>query len=145
MVLRLTWLFGLPERCKKTNSNIIWNIIKSAMKNQQIKLPQNEHRGITYICDLLKNFDKILDLPSGFYNTGSENDLSTYEVGEIILKELELGSKIEEILIKDIERYKTLSRDLRISNSKLKDYGIYFSNTEEAISNCVSDFSFKIV
>jgi hypothetical protein len=29
-----------------------------------------------------------------------------------------LKDRIEEILIKDVERYKTLNKDLRISNSK---------------------------
>lgn len=141
-VLRLTWLFGLPERYKKTNSNIIWNIVKAAMKNQQTKFPAHEYRGITYIYDLLKNFDKILSLPGGVYNTGSENNLSTYEIAEIVLKEMGLSHRIEEILIKDVERYKIQNRDLRISNNKLKNYNIYFNNTEEAVSNCIRDFLF---
>lgn len=145
VILRFTWLFSLPERHKKTNSNIIWNIVKAAMKNEHIKLPANEYRGITYIYDLLKNFDKILKLPGGVYNTGSENNSSTYEIAKVILKEIGLDYRIEEILIKDDERYKILNRDLRICNNKLKNHDICFNSTEESIGNCIRDFLFKIV
>lgn len=144
VILRLTWLFSLPERHKKINSNIIWNIVKSAMKNEYIKFPACEYRGMTYIYDLLKNFDKILNLPSGIYNAGSENNLSTYEIAGVVLKEMGLNDRIEEILIKDVEKFKIQNRDLRISNNKLKNYNIYFKSTEEAVRNCVNDFSFKI-
>lgn len=39
---------------------------------------------MTYVYDLVKNFNKIFEIPFGIYNTGSENNLSTYNVGKII-------------------------------------------------------------
>lgn len=144
VILRLTWMFSLPEKNKKTNSNIVWNTVKAAMKNKRINLPANEYRGITYVHDLIKNFDRIFDLPCGIYNAGSENNLSTYEIGKIVLKEMGLDYRISDILIRDTERYKTKSRDLRISNSKLKSLGINFQDTEEAVRSCIKDFSFNI-
>jgi dTDP-4-dehydrorhamnose reductase len=140
VILRLTWLFSLPERNVKINSNIIWNLVKAVMKNQPVTLPANEYRGITYVYDLISNFDKLLDLPKGVYNTGSENNLSTYEVGKVILKNMGLEYRIEELLIKDTERYKENNRDLTICNNKLKDQDICFTNTEEAVSRCIRDF-----
>lgn len=142
VILRLTWLFDLPARHKKTNSNIVWNIAKALMENKAIKFPANEYRGITYVYDLVKNFDKIIDLPAGVYNAGSENNLSTYEVAEKVVDAMRLSYRVEEILIKDIERYKEKNRDLRISNDKLKNYGVFFTNTEEAVRNCINDFLF---
>lgn len=142
-ILRLTWLFDLPERNKKTNSNIVWNIVKAAMKSKTVSFPTNEYRGITYVHELIKNFDRILNLPSGIYNTGSENNLSTYEVAEVVVKALGLENRSKEILIKDTERYKEKNRDLRISNNKLKNCGVFFSGTEEAVRNCINDFLFK--
>lgn len=143
-ILRLTWLFGLPERNLKTNSNIIWNLVKGALKNESITLPVNEYRGITYVYDLLNNFGKILYLPKGIYNTGSENNLSTYEVAKIVLERMGLAWRIEELLIKDMERYKETPRDLRISNKKLRNHNIYFTSTEESVSKCISDFSYQM-
>lgn len=35
------------------------------MKNKAIRFPVNEYRGITYVYDLVKSFDKIIDLPVG--------------------------------------------------------------------------------
>lgn len=144
IILRFTWLFSLPEKHKKINSNIIWNIVKSALKNQPIKFSPNEYRGITYVYDVVKNFDKILKLPYGIYNVGSENNLSTYDVAKVVLEKMGLKDRIEEILIKDVERYKTLNKDLRISNSKLKNKGICFTDTEEAVCKCVEDFLFQV-
>lgn len=144
VILRLTWLFSLPERCKKVNSNIIWNVVKSALKNEPIKLPANEYRGITYVYDLLKSFDKVLSLPSGLYNTGSENNLSTYEIAKIVLKKIGLGHRVDELLIKDTDRYKVENRDLRISNNKLGKHDILFTSTEEAVTSCIDDFQFRM-
>lgn len=141
VILRLTWLFSLPERKVKINSNIIWNVVKAALKGEKITLPANEYRGITYVYDLISNFDKIINLPKGIYNTGSESNLSTYEVGKVILENMGLSHRVEEILIKDTERYKENNRDLRICNNKLKEKGICFTDTEEAVKRCINDFS----
>lgn len=142
VMLRLTWLFSIPERRIKINSNIVWNVIKASLKNESIKLPSNEYRGITYVYDLIKNFDKIINLDRGIYNTGSENELSTYQIGEMVLCKMGIGYRASEILIKDADRYKMQSRDLRISNDKLKNYDIHFTSTSQAVSKCISDFSF---
>ncbi|MCB2289721.1 sugar nucleotide-binding protein [Clostridium sp. CS001] len=141
-ILRLTWLFTLPEKSKKTNANIICNVLSAALKNEILKLPSHEYRGITYVYDLIDNFDKILNLPSGIYNTGSENDLSTYDIGTIVLNKMGLSHRINEVLLEDTERYNLKSRDLRICNDKLKQHGIFFSKTEEAIARCIKDFLF---
>lgn len=140
IVLRLTWLFSLPERNIKINSNIVWNIVKAALKNEIITLPANEYRGITYVYDLIESFDKILHLPGGIYNTGSENNLSTYEVAKTILEKMGLSHRIEELLVKDAERYKESSRDLRIYNKRLKNHDICFTSTEDSAARCINDF-----
>ncbi|QAA33532.1 SDR family oxidoreductase [Clostridium manihotivorum] len=140
VILRLTWLFSLPERNVKINSNIIWNLVKATLKGEKMTLPANEYRGITYVYDLISNFHKLLNLPKGIYNTGSENNLSTYEVGKVILENMGLGHRVEELLIKDTERYKENNRDLRICNKKLRDQKICFTDTEEAVSRCIGDF-----
>ena len=143
VILRLTWLFSLPERCMKINSNIVWNVMKATLNNKSIKLPSREHRGMTYVYDLIENFDKIINLDKGIYNTGSENDLSTYQIGEMILENMRIGNRVKEILIKDTEKYKIQSRDIRISNNKLKDFDVNFTSTEQAVSKCIYNFSFN--
>lgn len=142
-ILRFTWLFGLPERNGKINANIVWNTVQAAMKREKIKVPAFEFRGMTYIYDLLEKFESILKLPADTYHTGSENNLSTYEVSKLILAEMGLGEKANDIIEKDTERYKVSPRDLRITNEKLSNMGIEFLTTEEGIRKCIKDFGFK--
>jgi len=141
--LRLTWLFGLPEKGGKVNPNIVCNVLKAALKNEKTKFPANEYRGMTYVYELIANFDKIFDIPYGTYNTGSENSLSTYETACIVANELGLASRKDEIIEKDTEKYKESPRDLRMSNKKLKDLGLSFMATEEGIKKCIEDFNYR--
>lgn len=144
VILRLTWLFGIPEKNRKVNSNILWNVVKAAIKNEPLKLPIYEFRGMTYVYDILDEFPNILNLPGGIYNTGSENNLSTYDAAYLILKEMGLEHKIPELLIKDTEKYKDATRDLRISNTKLKNNNVIIGDTAEGIKKCIQDFSLNL-
>ena len=138
--LRLTWMFGLPERGCKVNTNIITNIIKSIMNSNIYKAPSKEYRGMTYVHEVVDNMERIINLPKGIYNTGSENDYSTYEIAEIVVQNLGLNRSLEEVLENDSERFKDKHRDLRIDNDKLRKSEIYFSTTEEAIKKCLREF-----
>ena len=140
--LRLTWLFSMPERNKKVNTNIITNILNAALKKQPLNLSINEFRGMTYVYEVIENFEKLIEIPFGDYNYGSENNLSTYEIGEKVLEHMGLENRLEDIIIKDIERINDKKRDLRISNSKLKKLNINFNDTEEAIQRCIKEFKF---
>lgn len=142
-LLRLTWLFGFPERLKKINSNIVWNVLSAALKGNTLRLPVNEYRGMTYIYDLFKNIPDILEIPYGTYHAGSENDLSTYDTGELVVKELGLSYRMSYIIQKDEHKFKELPRDIRITNKKLKSLGIEFLSTEEAIRQCIKDFGMR--
>ena len=141
-ILRLTWLFGFPEKNCKVSSNILWNVVSSVLKDKKIKLPVNEFRGMTYIYDLIENFHKIFNIPYGTYHTGSENDLSTYDIALIILKEIGIDHNSDTYLEKDTDRYSHSPRDLRISNNKLKKQGIDLPETVVGIKNCIKDFNY---
>ncbi len=140
VVLRITWLFSLPEIGKRIKSNIIWNVIRATMRNETIEFPQDDYRGITYVYDLIEVFDQIIKLPKGIYNAGSENNLGAYDIAKIIFNELNINNRMEELLTKNTNR----QRDIRISNDKLKKYGIHFPSTEEAVKKCIKDFSFRV-
>lgn len=138
--LRLTWLFSLPERNKKVNTNIITSIINTTLKNTPINLSNNEFRGMTYVYELIENIEPLLNCPYGDYNFGSENNLSTYDIGVKVLKSLNLSNRIEDIIIKDTEKFKYNPRDLRICTNKLKENSIIFDNTDIAIERCINEF-----
>lgn len=140
--LRLTWMFSFPERNKRVNTNIITNILNVALKSEKIALATNEFRGISYVYEVIKNIEKLLNSPFGDYNFGSENHMNTYEIGKKVLQDLGLYHRLEDIIIEDTERFKNSKRDLRISNKKLKENNIHFSNTFEAIEKCIKEFKF---
>ncbi len=143
-ILRFTWLFGLPEKNCKVNANIVSNMINSILNGKDIKEPVNEYRGMTYIYELIENFEKIFDIPYGIYNIGSENNLNRYECACLVLKGLGLENRLDCLIKKDLEKYKNKPRDLRISNQKLKDQSIKFSLTKDAILKCLSEFNYKL-
>lgn len=141
--LRFTWLFGLYERNKKISTNMISNMIKAICCGEKLKLSVNEFRGMTYVYDIVDRFNDILNLPSGIYNTGCENNFSTYDIGKCILKEMGIIHKLDDVIEKDTEKFKDKPRDLRINNSKLKNYNIDFTTTEESIKRCIDEFRYK--
>ncbi|WBW94708.1 SDR family oxidoreductase [Oceanirhabdus sp. W0125-5] len=140
-ILRLTWLFGMPERNLKVNSNILFNTIKNIISGKEFTEPVNEFRGMTYVYDIVDNIPKLFSIPYGIYNTGSENNLSRYHVVESIINVLGRDDLKDNKFKKDFERFKNKPRDLRISNAKFREQGIEFSNTEEGIVKALKEYS----
>lgn len=134
--LRLTWLFGLPEKGCRTNSNIIWNSMNTIMKNQKHEENTNSIRGITYVYDLIHNMTRILDIPYGIYNAGSENNLNQFEVIGMVFKTLGFRKEFDEL----IHPTSGEEKDLRINTNKIKDQHIKFMTIEEGIKKCIRDY-----
>ena len=141
IVLRLTWLFGMPERNKKVNSNILVNTLNALTRREKIRICSNEFRGMTYVYDIVDNFEKIMQLKGGIYNCGSENNMSSYETSCYICKSLNVSYDHNDIILEDTEKYKEKPRDLRISNKKLKDQGIDFDTTKKGIDRVIKEWS----
>ena len=114
------------------------------MKNEILKSRSNDYRGITYVYELIENFEKFFNLPGGIYNAGSENNLNSYEIISRVFTALGLEHRIKDLLIEDKLTNKEHPRDLRICNNKLENFNIYFNETNEAINNCINDFLFKV-
>ncbi|HCX65116.1 MAG TPA: NAD(P)-dependent oxidoreductase [Eubacteriaceae bacterium] len=137
-ILRLTWMFGMPERNMPISENIIWNTIESLMKKQKMKVPVNEYRGMTYVYDFVDQFEKVLDLPYGIYHMGSENKWGRHQVVEHILNCLAISQeRIQELLIADEEKYPAKSRDVRLDTKKIQGHGFSFDPTPVAIEKCM--------
>lgn len=139
-IVRFTWLFGLSDRNKGIASNILWETITSIIKGEKIYASPYEFRGMTYVYDMIENIIKVFDIPYGTYHIGSTNDMSRYDVVKHILAEMGLEERIDEILVKDEQKYKDAPRDVRLSTEKIKKYGIEFLTTKEAISKCIKEY-----
>lgn len=142
-ILRFTWLFGVPEYKCGINPNILWDTIQLMMKGEKTKVTVNEYRGLTYVYEVIDQFTKIFGIPYGTYHVGSHNDLNRYEITCLILKGMGMENRIEELIEKDTHKYANQKRDVRLSVDKIKQYGIEFSETKDAIEKCISDFKLK--
>ena len=143
-ILRLTWLYNIPERNLKTNSNIIWNTVKSIMKNEPISCYDFSFRGFTYIYDLVEKIPDMFEIPGGVYNAGSENDLNLYETTALIFKLLGLEHRIGELIKRDEITYRSQPRDLRINIDKLRSFGISFDPFEDSVKRCLKEYGFYV-
>lgn len=139
-IVRFTWLFDLPQRGKNIASNIMWEVVSSLIKGEKIKASSNEFRGMTYVTEMVENFNKLWNTLYGTYHLGSENELSRYDVVKHILKEMGLEDRIKDVVIKDDEKYKDSPRDVRLNTSKAKENGMVFSSTKDALTKCIKDY-----
>ena len=144
IILRFTWMFGVPERNRPVVNNIFWDTVKSIMRNEPMKVPCHEYRGLTYVNELMDQFDRIMELPPGTYHVGAENRKNRYDVVCLILKEMGLEQRINELVIKDEEKYKDHPRDARLDTSQIRSKGITFSETSDAISKCVKEYFLRM-
>lgn len=138
-VLRFTWLFGLPERNTTINPNVVWNTLQALINGQVMQERRNEFRGLTYVHELIEQFPKIFTIPYGTYHTGAHNPASRYEIAEHILTELGQHERLNELL-EAADAPKT--RDVRLDTSKLADQGVAFTESKEAITQCLKEFYF---
>jgi dTDP-4-dehydrorhamnose reductase len=142
-ILRFTWLFGLPERNLAINPNILWDTIQIALKGKAQKVTCNEYRGLTYVYDIIDQFEKVFNLEYGTYHTGSNNDLSRYEISRVILEKLGMDQdKIEELIIKDEDKYSECARNVRLDTGKIKRCGFEFDDTKVSVEKCLREFRY---
>jgi len=139
-ILRFTWMFGLPERNTSINPNVVWNTLQALMNGEKMKERRNEFRGLTYIHELIDQFEKIFAIPYGTYHTGAHNPDSRFDIARHILTEMGQEVRWGEIL-EACDAPKT--RDVRLETSKLAEQGIVFTESKAAISRCLQEFGFK--
>lgn len=143
-ILRLTWQFGVPERHRPVVANIFWDTVKIALRGERTRVTCNEYRGLTYVGELLDQFGRIFEIPYGTYHVGSHNELNRYEIVCYILRELGLGERVEELIEKDEEKYAGRPRDVRLDTTKIRQHGVRFSDTCDAIRKCIEEYNLRL-
>jgi len=138
-ILRFTWLYGVPERDCSMNPNIIWNALQIASKGKSTEVSDNEFRGFTYVYDVIDQFPKLFSLPFDTYHVGSQNDLSRYDFTCEIFNELGLGSRINDLIIRNHGPY----RDDRLDTRKIQSMGFHFDDSIVSLRKFIREFSYK--
>jgi dTDP-4-dehydrorhamnose reductase len=96
-----------------------------------VSFSSGNYRGVTYVKEVAENIDKVVALPGGIYNFGSETKKSMYQVTKEFAKALGL-----DITVEDIAPLHNLWMDC----SKARKYGVDFSEVSEGLLRCARDY-----
>ena len=96
-----------------------------------VSFSSRQYRGITYVKEVAENMEKVMQLPGGIYNFGSETTKSMYEITKDFLEFIGKDIKIE-----DAPR----RHNLWMNCEKARKYGVVFSTVEEGLKKCAEDY-----
>jgi len=125
VMLRAEWMYDYYLK----RQNYFMNIINA---KKSVCFSSHQYRGITYVKEVAENMEKVMYLPGGAYNFGSETTKSMYEITKEFLS----------ILGKNIEVEDSPSRhNLWMNCEKAKKYGVEFSSVLDGLKKCAKDYS----
>ena len=126
--LRLTWMYDMPDSKMKLNSNILVSLQKASREGSVINVATHEYRGVTDVWEVIRNIEKVLNLPGGVYNFGSGNSLDSYSLFVETARLMGLGSA-KDWIIPDYSRFCEQTRNLSMDCSLIGKYGISFNDS----------------
>ena len=71
--LRASWMYDLPGYGLPIRGNLPLNLLRAALKGEALRFSRNDHRGVTYVRQVIENLEPAMALPGGVYNFGSGN------------------------------------------------------------------------
>lgn len=123
VMLRAEWMYDYYLQ----KNNYFMNVIN---EKESLSFSSKQFRGITYLKEVAENMDKVITLPGGVYNFGSETTQSMYEITQMFIDLL--GKRI---LLKDAPARHNLWMDC----GKAKKYDVEFSSVMDGLTRCVMD------
>jgi dTDP-4-dehydrorhamnose reductase len=85
------------------------------------------------VKEVAQNMEKVIMLPGGAYNFGSETEKSMYELTKDFLKLLGKNVQVEDSLPR---------HNLWMNCQKARKFGVTFQSVEEALKTCAKDYGF---
>lgn len=126
VMLRAEWMYDYYLK----KSNYFMNMINA---KDTVFASSQEYRGITYVKEVCDNMERVIALPGGAYNFGSETDKPMYEITKDFLA----------LLHKDVPLADFASdRNLWMNCHKARQHGIVFSNVENGLIKCARDYGY---
>ncbi len=123
VMLRAEWMYDYYLK----KPNYFMNLIGAKDK---VTFSSKQFRGITYVKEVAENVEKVIGLPGGAYNFGSETTKSMYEITRDFIEALKLNISLEDAP----ERH-----NLWMNCSKAQKYGVEFSDVSEGLLRCMRD------
>ena len=123
VMLRAEWMYDYYLQ----KNNYFMNVINA---KESVSFSSKQFRGITYLKEVAENMDKVITLPGGVYNFGSETTQSMYEITQTFIDLLD-----KRILLKDAPA----RHNLWMNCGKAKKYGVEFSSVIDGLTRCIKD------
>lgn len=134
VLLRATWMYDLPGYGLPIRGNLPLNLVRAAAAGENVCFSRGDHRGVTYVRQVIENLVPAFALPGGVYNFGSENELNAVETARAFAREMGLRVSI------GVEDWQ---RNLSMDCAKLRGYGINFDTTQEGLVRCLRDYGLR--
>ena len=125
--LRLSWMYDADD---EKRMDFIKQLRGCMYEGKETFFSAKDKRGITDVWEVVRNIEPALELPGGIYNFGSPNDKSTYEMVMDICQSL--GCESSYVCVMGNANF----RNLTMTQEKINQYGILFSNTEDGVLSC---------
>ena len=132
--LRASWMYDLPGYGLPIRGNLPLNLLRAAIKGEPVRFSRSDHRGVTYVRQVIENLEPAMDLPGGVYNFGSGNAEDMVCTARRFAKALGITIKITEEI---------WERNLVMDTTKLERFGIRFDTTQQGIQRCFKDYGLR--
>lgn len=134
VALRLPWMYDLPGGRLPIRGNLPLNLLRAALKGKALRFSRNDHRGVTYVRQVIENLEPAMALPGGVYNFGSGNAENMVCTARQFAETLGIAVQIEE---------ESWGRNLVMDTTKLERFGIRFDTTQQGIQRCLKDYGLR--
>ena len=129
--LRAAWMYDLPGYGLPIRGNLPLDLLRAAIKGEPVRFSRSDHRGVTYVRQVIENLEPAMELPGGVYNFGSGNAEDMVCTARQFAKALGISIKITE---------ESWNRNLVMDAAKLERFGIRFDTTQQGIRRCLRDY-----
>ena len=124
VMLRAEWMYDL----RAPKPNYLLNVLRA---EGTVAFSSRQYRGVTYLGEVAENMDRVLALPGGAYNFGSETTLSMQELTKQLA--VLLGKPLA---VEDAPPRHNLWMDC----GKAARYGVVFSDVLTGLTKCLQEY-----
>ena len=123
VMLRAEWMYGYYLK----KGNYFMNILRA---EESVSFSSRQYRGVTYVKEVAENMPRVIRLPGGVYNFGSETEQSIYDITAEFLALLGKNVRLEDAPPR---------HNLWMNCGKARRLGVTFSSVENGLWRCAAD------
>ena len=123
VMLRAEWMYDYIS----PRGNYLLNVLNA----KETLTFGHQYRGITYLREVCENMERVIKLPGGIYNFGSETTQSMYEITKEFLRITGSRQQVQE---------GSAVHNLWMDCGKAAEHGVVFSGVMDGLKRCLGDY-----